>query len=255
MNKKNREGKTAVAYVRVSTHMQVKDGYSLESQKSRIEKYCTENKINLRKIYSDDGISGKSMSNRAGLLKMMDEIQKGETLFVMVLSRIARNHDDMSKMVKELLAKGVHDIFEVETNTKVDVYSSTGKLNFQIKASIDEYTSNQMGDVISRTMADMRSEGKLKNKPPFGWMSPAKKMPFVKCEEEQEAIRRIEELVDEFPTFSYSKLCRILDGENVPCRKAKKWYPHVLKGIHDEIKNKVLYKKLVEQKMIDLSKN
>lgn len=250
----NFSGKKAVAYVRVSTVKQVENGFSLESQKMRIERFCDEKKMKLIRIYNDDGISGKTMNNRAGLMKMLEEIEEDEVLVVMALSRIARNHDDASKLVKDLLAKGVHDIFEIETNTKVDVYSSTGKLNFQLKASIDEYSSSQMGDVISRTMIDMSSEGKLKGKPPFGWKNAGKGVKHVRNEAEQKIISRIMDIIKEYPTFSYSKLARILDGEGKKCRNAKKWNPSYLKKIiiaeNERRGRKELKNELEERKQI-----
>ncbi|MDQ0216295.1 hypothetical protein J2S13_002736 [Oikeobacillus pervagus] len=50
-----------VGYVRVSTEGQVREGYSLAYQVEEIERYCTENKLQLLHIYEDKGLSGATV--------------------------------------------------------------------------------------------------------------------------------------------------------------------------------------------------
>ena len=55
--------KRAYVYLRVSTFTQV-EGKSLEGQLKEIEAYCQAYNIEIAKIYSDAGKSGKSIEGR-----------------------------------------------------------------------------------------------------------------------------------------------------------------------------------------------
>lgn len=50
--------KRVIAYVRVSTEGQVKDGYGLEAQERDIRVYCAKNDMELMKVYREEGVSG-----------------------------------------------------------------------------------------------------------------------------------------------------------------------------------------------------
>ena len=50
-----------VGYKRVSTFIQMEDGYSLEYQQSEIEKYCQAHNLELVEIYADEGKSGTKL--------------------------------------------------------------------------------------------------------------------------------------------------------------------------------------------------
>ena len=50
--------KRAVAYLRVSTDGQAKDGYGLEAQETDIRVYCAKNDIELLRVYREEGVSG-----------------------------------------------------------------------------------------------------------------------------------------------------------------------------------------------------
>lgn len=86
-------------YARVSTKGQAKDGNSLESQ----EKILKEN--GAEKIYSDS--SSGTKIDRPQLDELLSKLQDGDTLIVTKLDRIARSMTQGSKLVNELIGKGV----------------------------------------------------------------------------------------------------------------------------------------------------
>ena len=61
--------------------------------------------IHLDKVF-EDKVSGKDTS-RPGLTACLGHLREGDTLNVHSMDRMARNLDDLRKMVKELTAKGV----------------------------------------------------------------------------------------------------------------------------------------------------
>jgi DNA invertase Pin-like site-specific DNA recombinase len=61
--------------------------------------------INLEKVF-EDFASGKS-TDRPALLECLNFIREGDTLIVHSMDRLARNLDDLRKIVKDLTAKGI----------------------------------------------------------------------------------------------------------------------------------------------------
>lgn len=86
-------------YARVSTKGQAKDGNSLEAQ----EKALRESGAN--EIYVDAFTGTKT--DRPEFDKMMDKIQKGDTLIVTKLDRFARSMTQGSELVSDLIEKGI----------------------------------------------------------------------------------------------------------------------------------------------------
>lgn len=64
-------------YVRVSTTEQAKEGYSIQEQASRLQKYCEAHDWKVYKIYSDPGYSGATM-DRPALKQMLKDISEGK---------------------------------------------------------------------------------------------------------------------------------------------------------------------------------
>lgn len=86
-------------YARVSTKGQAKDGNSLETQ----EKALRESGAN--EIYVDAFTGTKT--DRPEFDKLMDKIQKGDTLIVTKLDRFARSMTQGSELVSDLIEKGI----------------------------------------------------------------------------------------------------------------------------------------------------
>ena len=86
-------------YARVSTKGQAKDGNSLEAQ----EKALRESGAN--EIYVDAFTGTKT--DRPKFDKLMNKIQKGDTLIVTKLDRFARSMSQGSELVSDLIERGI----------------------------------------------------------------------------------------------------------------------------------------------------
>ena len=112
-------------YKRVSTKSQT-EKYGLEVQEEMVEKYCSENNIDLSGEYTDGGISGATDDmedelTRPGLNELLSVLQKGDKIIVLNTSRLWRN--DTSKVIirRELMKVGA-DVISVEQPT-YSIYS------------------------------------------------------------------------------------------------------------------------------------
>lgn len=105
-------------YVRVSTDTQADKGYGLETQRNAIIEYCSKNNLNLIKIFADEGISGAmkdndDISNRSGLVDLLNTLNGTNTIVVMNTSRLWR--DDVAKVyIAREVRKLKGDIISIE---------------------------------------------------------------------------------------------------------------------------------------------
>lgn len=139
----------ALLYIRVSHEDQVKFGMSLEAQESDLRKYCEENNIVIKGVYSDEGISGGSIEKRKAFKKMIEISKEGDIILFTKLDRFSRNLLDANITVKELDKKNVSikAIFEDD----IDTTTADGKFIFNLKLSLAERerlkTSERIKDV------------------------------------------------------------------------------------------------------------
>lgn len=88
-------------YIRVSTVRQANEGNSLEVQ----EKLLIENGVSKDNIYQDAHTGTKS--DRPQFNKLLNELKDGDTLVVTKLDRFARSMIEGSKIVNELIERGI----------------------------------------------------------------------------------------------------------------------------------------------------
>ena len=88
-------------YIRVSTVKQANEGNSLEGQ----TKLLLENGVSKENIYQDAYTGTKA--DRPQFNKLLNELKEGDTLVVTKLDRFARSMIEGSKIVNELIEKGV----------------------------------------------------------------------------------------------------------------------------------------------------
>ena len=131
----------AVAYIRVSTAEQAKEGVSLEVQAKKAAAYADLNDLELVETFADEGISAKSIKGRAGLQAALAALQSGESrhLIVFKLDRLARNTVETLEMAEQMKSWGavLHSISE-----KLDTDSAIGKFFFTLIASLAEMERN-----------------------------------------------------------------------------------------------------------------
>ena len=222
-----------VGYIRVSTVMQVQDGFSLEAQESKIESEA--NKMNgfLKGIFIDKGISGGSMKDRKALEEMMKKIETGDWIVVNSVSRLARKTKDLLTIVEFIEKKGCH-LLIIDLN--LDITSPSGKLILTLMGSQAQFEREITSERVKGVMQHLKKTGSLRTKPPFGLkMNPDHSTGasiHIRDEEEQKIISQIRLLRKKYPKVTITRFSELLNIENLaPPRKSKKWYHATLKEI------------------------
>ena len=154
-------------YVRVSTEMQSAEGYSIDGQINQIKEYCNFHHFEVKDIYADRGISGKSM-NRPELQRMLKDANEGHIDCVMVYktNRLARNTSDLLKIVEDLHKQNV-EFFSL--SERMEVNTSSGKLMLQILASFSEFERNNIVENVFMGQTRRAQEGYYQGNLPLGY--------------------------------------------------------------------------------------
>ncbi|HAU1475610.1 TPA: hypothetical protein JBI62_00870 [Legionella pneumophila] len=86
----------AVIYCRVSSDKQVREGNGLEGQENRCREYAKFHKIEVDKVFRDEGVSGGTL-DRPGINSLLNYITKaGKSFYVIV--------DDMTRLARDVIA-------------------------------------------------------------------------------------------------------------------------------------------------------
>lgn len=93
-------------YVRVSTTVQLEEGYSIEEQKAKLESYCDIKDWHVYKVYTDGGFSG-STTERPALEQLIKDAQSKlfDTVLVYKLDRLSRSQKDTLYLIEDIFLK------------------------------------------------------------------------------------------------------------------------------------------------------
>jgi len=217
-----------VAYIRVSTNEQARDGFSLEAQERQLFEEALRRNMFLKKIYIDRGISGGSTEKRAALAKMREELEKGDWVFVCYVSRMARNTIDLLSIADEIEKKDCHLVVQ---ELKMDITSPAGKLVLTLLASQAQFEREQVSEKVKSVIKHLKDTNQFRSKPPIGWkMNPDKKSIEIhtRNEEEMKIIQQIRHLRNKFQDLGITAFTRKVNEKKIPSPRSKKEWHHPL---------------------------
>ncbi len=140
--------------------------FSLDSQKEILFKYCIENSYNIKSIKYDDGISARDVSKLHGLQELVREIETGETLLFIDLTRFSRDSIGGIKILEDLHARGVR-IYSVLDGMNYDTPVSRHCVRSAISGA--QLESDLKSLKIRTSIQNIKSKGGfVGSKAPFG---------------------------------------------------------------------------------------
>lgn len=88
-------------YVRVSTEEQAKEGFSIRAQEQKLKDYARIKDWSIHKIYIDEGISGKNITDRPQINKLINDIKKGfvKNVLIFKIDRLTRSTADLIYLI------------------------------------------------------------------------------------------------------------------------------------------------------------
>jgi site-specific DNA recombinase len=151
--------KSAALYCRVSTIEQAEEGYSIEEQERLLKKYCEDNGYTIFKVYSDKGISGKSIKARPAMKEMLMDAddKKFDIVITWKINRIARNMLNLLQIVdllekNNIAFKSYSENFETET--------PMGKFSLQMMGAVGELERGTIAQNVKMGMMARAREGR-----------------------------------------------------------------------------------------------
>lgn len=151
--------KRVAIYARVSTTEQAEEGYSIAEQERLLTEWCERNGYIVHEVYADRGISGKSITKRPALIKLLEDAKnkKFDVVLVWKTNRLARNILDLLKIV-EVFDQNYISFRSYTENHETE--TSQGKLQFHMLAAIAEFERNTISENVKMGMLARAREGK-----------------------------------------------------------------------------------------------
>lgn len=153
--------KRVFIYVRVSTLLQVEEGYSIPQQVDRLQKYCEAMGYEVIKVYIEDGHSGGTM-DRPALKQMLKEIAKLHPDMILVdkLDRLSRSQFDTLYMIQKIFEP--QNVAFVSRAESFDTSSAFGKAMVGILAVFAELERSRIKERMIDGKEGRAKEGKYK---------------------------------------------------------------------------------------------
>jgi DNA invertase Pin-like site-specific DNA recombinase len=151
----------AVAYLRVSTQDQ-----SLERQYEDIEKFASEKKLTLVKIFEDKISGSKTKANqRVGFKKMETYINLNDdikNILVLEISRLGRKNNDIQNVVEKFTEKGINLHIK---DLNISTFDDTGKRSFgsELMISLLGVMSSNEGRLLGTRISSGKMSRARKN--------------------------------------------------------------------------------------------
>lgn len=162
--REKRERPLALAYLRVSTEEQAKEGASLEAQRVLLIAEAERRGWNVETVV-DDGYSAKSVEGRPGLVLALRRLDEGDAdvLLALRVDRLSRSVSDFAQLMSRSRSKG-WDL--VACDLGIDTSTPHGGLMAHVLASVAEYERRVIGVRTREGMEQRRREGVHVGRPP-----------------------------------------------------------------------------------------
>jgi len=147
----------AAIYCRVSTEEQAREGFSIGAQKDTLLSFARIKGFDAVKIYSDEGISGKSVE-RPMFQNMLRDAREGlfNVILVWKINRFSRRNMDLLNTVNYLRECGVNLISYSE---QFDASTPSGKLMLSMLGSVGEFERDTIVENIKAGMSQRARQG------------------------------------------------------------------------------------------------
>ncbi len=143
-----------VGYARVSTSKQ-----DAQSQREALLAAG----VDAKRIYVDEGRTGRTTAGRTGLEKALDAARGGDTFVVTKLDRLARSIRDFHDLADAITEKGV--ALQIGGQT-YEPASPMGRMFFSMLATFAEFESDLIRERTKEGMAIAKAKGRLRGRSP-----------------------------------------------------------------------------------------
>jgi len=152
-------GTEAIIYVRVSTTEQ-----DIDAQKFSCEQYCIQNKLNIKKIYSEKCSAFKNNS-QPELYKLISENQNCN-LIIFSIDRLSRNIKIGNDLIKQIKNKNI-TLISVKEN--INLNTALGKHHFRNYINAAQYESELISERVKNSIKYRKANNIHIGQAPYGY--------------------------------------------------------------------------------------
>lgn len=217
-----------VGYIRCSTEEQVKEGLGLASQENQIRAYCVAHGFALERVYSDAGVSGKSL-DRPQLGALLARIKGGEvgTLIVARLDRLTRRTRDLLGLVEDTLRP--HSVELVSLAEHLDTRSPAGMMVITMLGAMGQMERELIGERTRAALAVKRERGDRLGGEPLGLRATTPGGPLEPVASELQTVHRI--LTRRGAGASFRAIADELRADVVPSKRGGAWRSETVRKV------------------------
>lgn len=215
-------------YTRVSTQMQVEKGISLDAQKNELIEYCNKNNYDYD-IFEDAGISGKNITKRKELQRLLNNLKNYDIVLCYKLSRISRKVCDMSNML-ELFKK--YNIRFISYKEGIDTSQILGKMLVYVVSIVAEMERDNISEFVKMAKKQQFESGKTTAKTVLGYDLIDKKL--ILNNKEANIVKFIFETYNK--THNYYQTAKICNQKGFKGKKGQQFHASSIKTI---VQNKI----------------
>lgn len=158
----------AIAYVRVSTEDQAREGVSLENQIEKVKAYATVKDLGLIEIIKDAGRSGKDLE-REGMEKALNILKSGkaDALIIYKLDRLTRSTKDLLNLVYDLFIP--NDIALHSISENLDTTTANGRFFLTMLGGIATWERETISERTKDALNHKKVNGQWVGRVPYGF--------------------------------------------------------------------------------------
>jgi DNA invertase Pin-like site-specific DNA recombinase len=158
-----------IAYVRVSTDDQAKDGHSLTQQPARLAAFCTLHEHQLVRVIADEGVSASiPLARRPGGAELIRALRAGEAEGVVVvrLDRLFRDATDGMIFFNRTFRRNAVNVCSISEN--IDTSTPAGKLALGLQLITAQYERDLAVQRATECNTALRGAGRVYGGVPYG---------------------------------------------------------------------------------------
>jgi len=229
----------ALAYVRVSTTEQVREGVSLDAQEERIRAYCRMSGLSLANVIREEGISGsKRLASRPGGKQVTDALAAKDIRHVVALKldRLFRDAADALNQTRAWDRAGIALHLVDMGGQTLNTATAMGRMFMTMTAAFAELERNLIAERTQAALLYKKSKRLVYGAVPYGYSRHGDALKVI--EMECDRIRQIQDW--RARGWSLRKIADALNGKKVRTKRSRRWHAstirHILRNsLHERI--------------------
>jgi len=218
-------------YVRVSTDEQAKEGYSIRAQIDKLKNYIQIKDWGFHKVYADEGISGKNITDRPAINELIADIKSGKVNNVLVykIDRLTRSTKDLIELTEIFNHHkcGFNSLME-----SIDTQTASGRMFLKIIGIFAEFERENIIERITVACEKKVKEGYTlaSANVSYGYIHKAGERVQQINPEEAKIVKEIYQMYLD-GNVSYASIARNLNHRGIKPRRGGAWHHHSIQGI------------------------